>query len=296
MEYTQRTVTSKAGLSQEEALASLQDHPLFKPGTRIASIRRRNNVWVAALLEPKVAEFPPADDSEDEAPEPKSEEPKEDEAEDKGGEDDGESGPPSNDGPPSKGKDSEKAEVKELLDLVHKICDALGIAPSPDPMGGPDDLGAGPDGPMPPGPGPDGPPPPDAGGPPAHQEIIHRTKIKPGEAPPGVTPLGAPSFSHTKQANPSPTMGPQTMGDMGGTAEKCSHCGSPMPDGSCAMCQQQNIVGQASTFVASCHDPKGTMKMAAAKSELESLYASQGYSVKQIQRQGEYIRGLLSKR
>src|SRR3954462_6567110 len=88
MKNTTRTVRSRPGMTQEEALNSLQSHPQFKAGTKIASIRRRGKVWVADLLEPKVAgPFPPSDDSDDggdSAPE--------------GGGDSEDSGPPEDDG------------------------------------------------------------------------------------------------------------------------------------------------------------------------------------------------------
>ena len=55
MAYKTRTVKSSKGLSQEKALLTLQQHPEFKPGTKIASIYNQGGIWVAKLLEPKKA-------------------------------------------------------------------------------------------------------------------------------------------------------------------------------------------------------------------------------------------------
>src|SRR4051812_6147796 len=142
MEYNSRTVRSRPGLTQEEALASLQSHPLFKAGTKIAGIRRRGDRWVADLLEPKTAEFPPSggDEGGEDAGPPKPP------SDDEGG--DEESGPPSDggdsgspDGPPGaeggdEKKHGEKAEIGQLLTLVQSIADALGVSIGPDPMMG----------------------------------------------------------------------------------------------------------------------------------------------------------------
>lgn len=182
MQFESKTVRSRPGLTQEEALKSLQESKTFKPGTRIAAIRRRGDRWIADLLEPKLAEFPPAKDdsgsddggssSDDAAPEFGG-------PEDSAEPDDGGDSPDEGEGDD---EGSEKHELTEALTLLHSIADALGIAP-PDAglEGDPNDPGAG--GP----PGLDGPPPPHgAGGPPA-----------PGAGPvvPGPTPVGAPAFS-----------------------------------------------------------------------------------------------------
>lgn len=174
MDHISRTVESRPGLTQEEALASLQKHPQFKVGTIIESIKPRGNFWVAQLKEPKVAaEFPPvSDDEESESPEEEASESPADEK------DEGEnpfSGEES-DGPPSPPKEKsekpekkEEAQISELVDLVHAIADKLGISPA-----GPDLGDAAPLGDVPPGPppsphgGPGGPGPGGPGGPPPH--------------------------------------------------------------------------------------------------------------------------------
>lgn len=55
MEYTTRIVRSSEGLTKEAALLGLQEHPSFKPGTKIANIYNQGGRWVAKLMEPKSA-------------------------------------------------------------------------------------------------------------------------------------------------------------------------------------------------------------------------------------------------
>jgi hypothetical protein len=55
MEYTTRIVRSSEGLTKEAALMGLQEHPMFKPGTKIANIYNQGGRWVAKLMEPKSA-------------------------------------------------------------------------------------------------------------------------------------------------------------------------------------------------------------------------------------------------
>lgn len=189
MLYTKRIVRCSArGLSREDAKLSLEKQ--FE-GTELLDIKRRGDKWVATLLEPKTAEFPPKDeetDSEESAP-PKdeggSEENESPPSPDEGGDSDG---PPK--GPP-KEKGGEKVELSALLDLVSQIADKLGIIPGGAVPGAEDPMAAGP--PVPP---PPGPPSPHGGvGGEGHQEIVHRTKMKPGDTPPGVTPIGSPAFA-----------------------------------------------------------------------------------------------------
>lgn len=161
-----RNVVSKPGLTQEEALISLQSHPQFVAGTKIASIKRRGETWVAKLIESADDEgspFPPKEDAPDKP-----------EAFEDEGPDDGPDAPPKDEEGDDKG---EKHDIEEVLDLLHKVVDALGL----DGKDGEGDLDAGPE---------DGdlPPPPPA---PPH----HEKPLKPGEVPPGGTPLGAPSFA-----------------------------------------------------------------------------------------------------
>lgn len=233
MEYIKRTVRSKPGLSQEDALSSLQEHPQFRVGTKISSIRRRSNRWVAELLEPKTAEFPPGDDDgTDAVPKaPKAEESADGfDGPDDSGDDGSDDGAP--EGPPSDGEDGEhkdrggeKGELKQVLHMLQGITEALGITPDPaaGDMGGPDDMGpgmGGPGGPPPGGPphgGPGGPPmpPPGAGGPPGSMGKNPGqlpTKLQPGEVLPHQTPVGAPAFASVRQAHPGDPNAPMAPG------------------------------------------------------------------------------------
>lgn len=189
MLYAKRTVKCSAvRLSKEDARESLERQ--FE-NAEIIDLKRRGDKWVATLLEPKKAEFPPkADDSSDDAP-PFEKEDEGGDSEDPG---DGSSpdGPPSDDGAgegPPKEEKGEKGELHAVLDILAQIADKLGIMPPGAPMA------PGAEDPMaPPPPGP--PPGPPGGGHPAN-EILHRTKLKPGETPPGGTPVGAPAFAST---------------------------------------------------------------------------------------------------
>jgi hypothetical protein len=55
MDYTTRIVKSASGLTQHEALLSLQNHSQFQAGTKIASIHNQGGHWVAKLLVPRFA-------------------------------------------------------------------------------------------------------------------------------------------------------------------------------------------------------------------------------------------------
>lgn len=195
MLYAKRTVKCSAvRMSKDDARESLERQ--FE-GAEVIDLKRRGDKWVATLLEPKQAEFPPKadDDSEDSPP------PFEENGGDSGSDSEDGSGdePPSSEdggegeGPP-KGEKGEKGELHAVLDLITQIADKLGIVPGPHAPGAEDPMappGGPPVPPGPPGAGPAGPP----GGP--GNEILHRTKLKPGETPPGGTPVGAPAFAST---------------------------------------------------------------------------------------------------
>lgn len=190
MLYSKRIVRCSArGLSRDDARNSLESSPQFKQGSEVLDLRRRGEQWIATLLEPHTAEFPPPkdDDGSSEAPE-KTENSEESPSK-------SEDGPPKPDGPPE-AKGGEKAEIAALLDLMTAIADKLGVVPGGAVPGAEDSpMPGGPEGPPP------GPPAPDAhggvGGP-GHQEVVHRTKLKPGDTPPGVTPIGSPAFASTQ--------------------------------------------------------------------------------------------------
>jgi hypothetical protein len=202
MNYVERKVRSAPGLSQEDALESLQSHPNYRSGTKIASMRRRGDRWVAVLQVPKTAGgFPPGGDESGPPP------PKDEGGESEGPEEPDEGGPEGLDGldgPPEAPGEEKKPGGKggteqEMLHVLTEILHALKGGPVGPEMGGPDDMGPGPDamgGPPPHG-GHGMPPagPPGTGGPP----MGIGAKLKPGEVPnkPGVVPLGAPAFSST---------------------------------------------------------------------------------------------------
>lgn len=187
MKYRSRLVRSKPGLSQEDALASLQNHPGFKSGTKIASLKKQGSRWVARLLEPTVKKS----DFEEEL---ESEEPKDVPSED--GDDDSDDDDLESDFPPppkDKGDDEtddkKGGDLKEVLSLLKDIAGALGIHKGEEDKL--DDLG----------PELDGPPGPPLGGPPPPKEEAPKkpTKLGPGESLPSVTPVGAPAFSSVQQ-------------------------------------------------------------------------------------------------
>lgn len=235
---------------------SLQASPQFRPGTRISSIRRRGSRWVVDLLEPKskVAGPPPAfaDDGADDGPEAPPSDTEESEGppglpiEDDEDSDDSEEGPPSPEGesgPPKpkgeKGKGGKEGVEEAILHTLTQILHAL-QGGGPEGMGGPDVLGPGPGSPAAPPPPKAGPKPP--GGPGEGGPMGGAgAKLRPGETrnTPGVVPVGAPSFSNTRTANPlgpapvagggvpAAGAGPVGPGAVGGGT--CPQCGYPEP-------------------------------------------------------------------
>lgn len=187
--------TSK--ISKEAAATALENHREFVAGSEY-TIDEIDGRWVAAV---KFAEFPPpnhdvpddadsggppeppADDADD-TPEPKDDKPEGDDGDKPKGDD--------------KGKGGLEAQVHQLTEMLTKIVDALGLG-GPDAMPG-DDLG--PDGsPMPPG-GPAGPDGPEGLGSDGKQHIVHEKALKPGEAGPGQTQIGAPAFASVREDHP----------------------------------------------------------------------------------------------
>lgn len=245
MSYKRRTVRCSAkGLSQEEALEKLYDHPQFKEGTKVVGIEKQRGSWVAKLLEPKIAAPPPPFVPKEEDDEGETETPK-DEQSDEDSEDDAPEEGPKDDGGPSEIKEPEseskglEATVKELSTLVHAIAEKLGVTPE-----GPEDELLGDEPPIPPelgGGPPDGPPggegPPPPKGSPAKKPP---SKLRPGETPPGVTPINTPAFASN------------------GNGE---------------------VLGRVASFTA-CEVTD--MPIAQAKQKLESKYGEYGYEVKQI--------------
>jgi hypothetical protein len=200
-------------VSKTEAEAAIKRNPDFPKGAEV-TVEELEGHWVAAV---HVADGPPFGqpaDSSEESSGPKSEGPDDTSPDDGGSDDEGSDAPPKDDGgdgPPHKddGGGGDKALLHHVLDLVSQIGMALGIPPA---GAGAEGMVPGEEGPpAPPGPphgpsdGPHGGPPhgpPGAGGP--DQEIKHERTMKPGEAPPGTTPVGAPAFAHTFKGGPHP--------------------------------------------------------------------------------------------
>jgi hypothetical protein len=99
-------------------------------------------------------------------------------------------------------------QLAQLTDMLTKITDALGLSDPSGMVPGMDD------GAVPPPGGPEGPP--GLGGPPGagpdkpgvgsdnKMHTVHERSLKPGEAPPGTTPVGAPAFASVKVDNNHP--------------------------------------------------------------------------------------------
>jgi len=211
MDYTTRIVKSTSGLTQNEALLSLQNHRQFQPGTKIASIHNQGGHWVAKILVPKTASedvetedikpcehckdkgcqhckktaagaFEDIDESPADLHEDKhemSESPLEEIEEHKDKNEDHE----------EKHERSEDKKIAELEKKIDLLLDALGISEKGEdmdemPKGPSADLPAAPKNPK--GPKKSDPLPPGSG-----------AKLKPGEVPnkPGMTPVGSPAFA-----------------------------------------------------------------------------------------------------
>lgn len=174
-------------VSREDAEARLKTHPNFPKNASVA-IDAVEGRWVAAYT--VVAEFPPSEDSADPtAPEAPEDSKPEGPPEGDSGDDSGDSGEKK----PSKEK-GEHGELGQIKEMLTTLLTALGLGAPADGMvpGMDDPMGA------PPG----APPGPPAGGPPDKNHIVHERALKPGEAPPGTTPVGAPSFASVSENHP----------------------------------------------------------------------------------------------
>lgn len=192
MLYEKRTVKCAAtGITRQQAHESLTSSEDFVAGTEVLELKRRGNQWVATLLEPKHAEFPPPKDDDNEEKTDSDESPSKDESGSEGDDAPKGEGPPKPEGP----KGGEKSELNAVLDILMAVADKLGVGPGAAAPGAEDNPMPG-DGPPP----PPSPAPPGGGlGGPGHQEVVHRTKLKPGDTPPGVTPVGSPAFASVQE-------------------------------------------------------------------------------------------------
>lgn len=201
---------SSANVSREQAEATLLKHPHFPKGASY-SLAEVEGRWITAI----------AADDEDEKDEEKEEDEKKEAAKTAGPfpPDGGEGPPPGaedagppapDDGPPvddgagaddtdgedkPKGEKGEKkgegAELHQVIDMLTTLMGALGLTP-----GGPEDS------PVPGADGPQAPPGPPQGEEEQHQTVRHERGLKPGESPPGVPPVGTPSFSSVADDHP----------------------------------------------------------------------------------------------
>lgn len=197
--------------SREDAEAQLRNNRRFPKGASV-DITEHEGRWVAAIASVKEAEFPPSeDDAPSDSPEPSDDAPSKDDSpsDDSSSEDSDDSPFPDKDDEESKDKKSEggeKGEIAKLLHAVTTLLTALGINPEggegDSPVPGLD--APGPDGLPPEGiPGEPGPPAPHPhGGPDGKNHTVHERALKPGEAPPGATPIGSPAFSSVGDDHP----------------------------------------------------------------------------------------------
>lgn len=241
--------TSK--VSKADAEAKLLQHPSFPKGSSY-TLDEVEGRWIAAIA-PKVAAPPFAEEGGDAAPASESDSPfpsddgasaDKSDGEDKPSDD----GPPKEDGPKDdKGEGGEKgleAQVHHLVEMLTKITDALGLGgPEASPVPGEDAPHEGPPAP----PGDHNPAAPGTQLADNKTHTVHERALKPGESPPGTTPIGAPAFASTKVA--------------------ANH---PWAD----------VIGVKRSFVV--EEPIGDAKLAAVEAELRGLAQGTGYSLKQL--------------
>ncbi len=208
--------------SREAAEAGLQHHPKVASGSAYA-LHNVEGRWVAAIATESASPFGGPADQDEESPGPKSVGPGDttpDPDDDPGELKDAPEGPEDSD-PEVEGldddtkskSDSDKTDLKDIAKALKQLGDALGIPldlghadPSkdgPEGLDGPPIGPGGPDNMMPPPPNlaPEGP----VGAPAGKgdiQTIHHEKALKPGEVPPGGTPVGAPAFSHVRADHP----------------------------------------------------------------------------------------------
>lgn len=196
---------SSTRLTKEAAASGLEKLEGFPKGASY-TLEDIDGHWVAAVIVPKVAgPFPPSEESGPPTDGPPSGPPSDEASEDGPPKDDkpkkeeGEGDPSSEGAPKEEGKLSVEHQLANLTDMLTKITDALGLSSPADGMiPGADDGMVPPDGP----PGvPPGPPGADAKpgvGADNKMHTVHERSLKPGEAPPGTTPVGAPSFASVR--------------------------------------------------------------------------------------------------
>jgi hypothetical protein len=288
MEYITRTVKSDQGLSQEKALLTLQEHPSFVLGTRIASFSNQGGRWVAKLLEPKIAgenPFEDIDESPAELHEEKHESPNEEHEEHE-----------SPIGENEEHEDSEEKKIAELEKKIDLLLDALGISEKKEEPEVPTSPAAD----KPAAPAPNGP----EGGPKGSNPLPPGSgaKLKPGEVPnkPGMTPVGAPAFASVKNAaasvaNDSVAVNQGTPTSSGPSSASCPKCGAP--NGKCGC--NNPAANPVTSFTASRFDKDHELTIRQAKASIENELAKvgqdQNFRVARIKRDGDYIHALVTR-
>lgn len=200
---------SSTRLAKEAAASELEKQPGFPEGASY-TIEEIDGRWIAAVVMPKEAapfppgggdeapsgppSGPPSDDSESGPPSDEGDEKPEGEKKDEGGDE------PSSEGPPKQEHGGVEHMLANLTDMLTKITDALGLSTPADGMiPGADDGAVPPPGGPPHGgpsaPGDSDPSTPGKQGPDGKIHTVHERSLKPGEAPPGTTPVGAPAFA-----------------------------------------------------------------------------------------------------
>jgi len=308
MDYTTRIVRSVEGLSQEEALITLQEHPEFNNGTKIASLQDQGGRWVATLLEPKFANEDNFEKHmEDDLDDIMKHEDSDEKSESKNDEHEEHESPKEEKEEHEGGKDE---KIEELEKKIDKLLDALGLSDDEKAPEGPSLDGA-----IPPPPAGDMVPPvpkPPAKGIGQGPELPPGSgaKLKPGEVPnkPGVTPVGSPAFASVKQAMnpPVPMSGTATPPNTpSSAAASCTKCGGAGCD-QCRMGQgasgpqAPHMPGTTpattvASFVASRLDSDRDITIRQAKISLENEFATRGFRVARIKREGHYLRALMTR-
>jgi hypothetical protein len=202
------------GFTREAAAEKLKSLDGFPENAKF-EIYEADGRYMAAVAWPKEAgPFPPSDDSGEAPSGPPSGPPSDESSEDSGPPSDSEGGDeksegdePSSEGAPKedgKGEHGVEHMLANLTDMLTKITDALGLSTPADGMiPGPDDGAVPPPGPPGEGkPGDSDPTTPGKQGPDGKIHTVHERSLKPGEAPPGTTPVGAPAFASVDAKHP----------------------------------------------------------------------------------------------
>jgi len=203
VEFIPGPLTSE--MQRADAERTLRTHPAIQKGAAYA-LEQMDGRWVAAIVHMSApAPFAgggPAD-ADEESPGPKSygpddAEPSEGEDMDDSDEGDAPEGPPDLEDKSKKKKKKGDKNDKKILELLEAIVMALGIAPPS--VASPDNSS---DGDLPPG----VPPLPSDdkkrnNSSDQNMHIYHDRVTKPGETPPGGTPIGAPAFASIRADHP----------------------------------------------------------------------------------------------